>query len=63
MLDEGGRRLPPWQAYSQVSSEAKNRVVPAFTDCNERQSSEIWMLFVQQRPDERRIDMDFSRRH
>src|SRR5688572_28156965 len=63
MLDEDGGRLPPWQADSQVGSEAKNRVVPSFTDFNEGQSREIWMLFVQQRSDERLIDMDFSRRH
>jgi hypothetical protein len=63
MLDEDGGRLPPWQADSQVGSEAKNRVVPSFTDFNEGQSREIWMLFVQQRSDERLIDMDFSSRH
>ena len=63
VLDEDGCGLPPWQPHGQVIAEAKDLVVPAFTDLYESQRLEIWMLFLKKRTDERLVDVYFSRRH
>jgi hypothetical protein len=50
------------QAYSEVVAQAKQPIVPSFADIEEREMQEISVLFLQQRPNQRRLDGDFGRR-
>lgn len=60
LFDEGSRNRATRDAYGKTVAQAKQPVVPALTDIDQRQVCEVWVLLPEQGPNQRRIDHNFG---
>jgi hypothetical protein len=61
VFDQGGRSRTPRKAHRQSVAQAKQFVVPALTDIDERQLREVGVLLLEQSPNQGWINRDFGR--
>jgi hypothetical protein len=63
VFHQGCRHLASRQSYEKFIAEAEQLVVPSFASFDQRQRRQIFVLLLQERPHERRVDRDFRGGH